>query len=211
MAFHEVQFPTTVSRGSSGGPRRMTDIVTLRSGYEFRNSLWANSRRTYNAGLGLRNLNDLYEAIEFFEARRGRLHGFRWKDWADYKSGAPTDVITNTDQIIGTGDGSNAVFQLSKSYSASSNPYSRVIAKPIVSSLTVAVNGTSKTGWGTDYSVDSTTGIITFNSPIANTLPVTAGFEFDVPVRFDQDEIMVNVELFSAGQVPDISIIEVRI
>jgi len=189
----------------------MTDVVTLRSGFEFRNSLWSNSRRSYNAGIGLRNIKDVYEVIEFFEARRGKLHGFRWKDWSDCSSGAPTDAITNTDQEIGVGDGTETVFQLSKVYSASSNPYTRVIKKPVVGTVKVSVNGISQTGGGDDYTLDPETGLITFDSPVTNGHPVTAGFEFDVPVRFDQDEIMVNVELFNAGHVPDISIVEVRL
>lgn len=210
MAFHEVLFPSDISRGSSGGPRRLTDVVTLRSGFEFRNSLWANSRRSYNAGLGLRHMDHLYQAIEFFEARRGRLHGFRWKDWSDYKSGSPTSTITNADQQIGTGNGVITVFQLTKLYSSSSSPYTREIKKPVAGSLTVAVNGVAQT-IATDFTVNTTTGLVTFAVAPGNGLPVTAGFEFDVPVRFDQDEILVNVELFDSGQVPDLSIMEIRI
>jgi len=210
MAFHEVLFPSDISRGSSGGPRRLTDVVILRSGFEFRNSLWANSRRSYNAGLGLRHMDHLYTAIEFFEARRGRLHGFRWKDWSDFKSGSPTSTITNADQQIGTGNGVITVFQLTKLYSSSSSPYTREIKKPVAGSLTVAINGVAKT-ITTDYTIDTTTGLVTFLVAPGNTLSVTAGFEFDVPVRFDQDEILVNVELFDSGQVPDLSIMEIRI
>ena len=206
MAFHEVQFPTNVSRGSSGGPRRMTDIVTLRSGYEFRNSLWANSRRTYNAGLGLRQMNDLYEALEFFESRRGMLHGFRWKDWADYKSGPPTNEVTNTDQEIGTGDGATRVFRLKKRYGNDDSSYDRFISKPILESVVVSIDGIATE----DFSVDPSTGQVFLEvSPSLGKI-IRAGFEFDVPVRFNQDELLVNVENFDAGMSPDISIIEIR-
>lgn len=205
MAFHEIQFPTSISRGSSGGPRRFTDIVTLRSGHEERNSIWLNSRRIYDAGLGLRDINDVYDALAFFEGRRGRLHGFRWKDWSDYKSGKPGDAITDTDQTIGTGDGSVVDFQLVKSYD-SVNPYSRDIKKPVASTIEIALDGISTSA----FSVDTTTGIVTMDSPPGVGVSVSAGFEFDVPVRFDTEELLINVDTFMAGTVPAIPIIEVR-
>lgn len=210
MAFHEVRFPTGVSKGSSGGPRRITDIVTLRSGFEQRNSIWANSRRFYNAGLGLRNLKDLYEVLEFFEARRGRLHGFRYKDWSDYKSKDPTAAVTNNDIQIGVGDGTTVNFQLSKIYSDAGGSWTRIIKKPVQGSVVVALNGSAQTE-GSNFTVDYTTGIVTFSAAPGNGVSVTAGFEFDVPVRFDVDQIMVNVEQFNAGAIPDIDIVEIRI
>lgn len=210
MAFHEVQFPTGISKGSSGGPSRMTDIVTLRSGFEQRNSIWNNSRRKYNAGLGLQDIKNLYEAIAFFEARRGRLHGFRWKDWADYKSGDPISETTTNDVQLGVGDGTIVDFQLLKVYADAAGSYTRTIKKPVAGTVKVAVNGSPRTE-GTHFTVDSTTGIITFASPPGSGAVVTAGFEFDVPVRFDQDQIVVNVEQFNAGAVPDIDVLEIRI
>ena len=105
MNFHEVRFPAALSVGSSGGPERRTEIVTLSNGFEERNSPWAHSRRRYDAGLGVRSLDDLAEVIAFFEARHGQLYGFRWKDWTDYKSCAPSAAPRRTDQVLGTGDG----------------------------------------------------------------------------------------------------------
>lgn len=210
MAFHEIQFPTGISRGSSGGPMRMTEVVTLRSGYEQRNTIWADSRRKYDAGLGLQDLKDLYETLEFFEARRGRLHGFRWKDWADYKSLDPITATSATDINIGTGDNSTTTFQLVKNYSDSGGSYTRTIKKPVSGSVKIAVDSSVQTE-GIDFTVDTTTGIITFTSAPGSGLAVTAGFEFDVPVRFDMDEIIVNVEQFNAGAIPTIDIVEIKV
>jgi len=86
MAFHDVRFPTNLSLGSLGGPERRTEIVTFANGHEERNTPWAQSRRRYDAGLGLRSLEDLETVIAFFEARQGMLHAFRWKDWVDFRS-----------------------------------------------------------------------------------------------------------------------------
>ncbi len=114
MAFHEVRFPAGISLGATGGPERRTEIVVVGSGAEERNSHWADSKRSYNAGYGIKSANDLHEVIAFFEERRGRLHGFRWKDWSDYKSCAPAATPSAADQAIGLGDGVNASFQLAR-------------------------------------------------------------------------------------------------
>jgi uncharacterized protein (TIGR02217 family) len=116
MGFHEVRFPVALSFGSSGGPERRTEIVTLTNGYEERNTPWEHSRRRYDAGIGLRSLVDLEAVIAFFEARRGQLYGFRWKDWTDWNSAGHGKSPGAADQRIGTGDGATRVFQLSKVY-----------------------------------------------------------------------------------------------
>src|SRR5436190_24074049 len=110
MSFHETRFPTAISRAAHGGPERRTDVVVLGSGAEERNARWVDSRRSYNAGYGVKSLNDLHAVIAFFEERRGRLHGFRWKDHADFKSCAPQAAITALDQQLGVGDGVTAGF-----------------------------------------------------------------------------------------------------
>lgn len=212
MSFHDVRFPTAISRGAHGGPERRTDIVVLGSGHEQRNSRWADSRRVYNAGYGVRSLDDLHAVIGFFEERRGRLHGFRWRDHADWKSCAPEAAPAALDQRIGTGDGATAVFQLTKTYGALFQPYTRVIAKPAAGSVLVAVAGVLKTE-GTDFTLDHTTGRVAFPSGKipGSGAAVTAGFEFDVPVRFDTDKLEVNLQGFRHGAIPSIAIVEVRL
>ncbi|WP_181708738.1 phage distal tail protein, Rcc01695 family [Chthonobacter rhizosphaerae] len=205
-AFHEVSFPLSVALGATGGPERRTEIVVLASGREVRNGRWADSRRRYDAGSGVRSLDDLARVIAFFEERRGRLHGFRFRDRADCRSGAPSAALARTDQRIGTGDGATRIFQLTKTYGASFAPYVRRIVKPVAETVVVAVNGAAA-----PVTVDGATGLVTF-AP-ANTPPpgaaVTAGFLFDVPVRFDTDALTVNLSGFSAGEIPRIPLIEV--
>lgn len=209
-SFHEVRFPDDISRGSSGGPERRDDIVTLRSGFEERNTIWESSLHSYDAGIGLRDMADVYTVKEFFEARRGRLYGFRWKDWSDFRSNGPTDAITPTDQLIGTGNGVALTYQLKKVYTSGGETYTRDIKKPVQGTVKISVNNVEKletTHWTCDY----TTGIITFLSAPPNLQAVKAGFEFDVPVRFDQTKLEINVELFSAGSVPAVKIQELRV
>ncbi|MCF8484797.1 MAG: DUF2460 domain-containing protein [Rhodobacteraceae bacterium] len=210
MAFHEIRFPANLSFGSVGGPERRTEVVTLANGFEERNTPWAHSRRRYEAGAGLRNLDDIETLISFFEARRGRMHGFRWKDWSDYKSCLPSQRTTVTDQLIGTGDGVSVVYALSKTYRSGEQTYTRAITKPVEGTVIVGVARDPKIE-GLEFTVNTATGEITFAVPPDIGVPVSAGFEFDVPVRFDTDRIMTSVASFQAGEIPDVPVMEVRV
>jgi uncharacterized protein (TIGR02217 family) len=210
MAFHEIRFPANLSFGAVGGPERRTEIVTLSNGFEERNSPWAQSRRRYDAGLGLRSLDDLAALVAFFEARQGQLHGFRWKDWADFKSCQPGAKVGERDQLIGVGDGMTRAFQLRKAYASGDQVYWRPILKPVAGTVRVSLEqraAIETEGWV----VDLETGIITFDDPVPEGAEVRAGFEFDVPVRFDTDRVQVSVASFQAGEVPNVPVIEVRL
>lgn len=209
MAFHEVRFPTAIAFGSSGGPERRTDVVTLASGGEERNGRWAHSRRRYEAGYGVKSLADLQVVLAFFEARAGRLHGFRFKDHLDFSSAAALAAVTGFDQVIGTGDGAIRVYALAKNYVSGGITYRRDITKPVVGSVKVAV-GTVEQDEGADFTVDATTGSITFATAPAAGASVTAGFEFDVPVRFDTDRLEISLTAFQAGDIPSIPLLEIR-
>jgi uncharacterized protein (TIGR02217 family) len=208
MSFHEVRFPLALSFGSSGGPERRTEIVALTNGFEERNTPWEHSRRRYDAGTGLRSLADLDAVTAFFEARRGRLHGFRWKDWADFRTGTHGQQPSAGDQHIGTGDGQTRSFPLIKTYADGAASYARPIRKPVEGSVRIAIGGTeTSSGWA----VDTTSGQVLFDTAPGSGVPVTAGFAFDVPVRFDTDHLSISVESFRAGQVPSIPVVEVRL
>lgn len=210
MAFHEIRFPANLSFGSLGGPERRTEIVTLQNGFEERNTPWQHSRRRYDAGVGLRSLDDLEALIAFFEARRGQLHGFRWKDWADFRSCPPSRRPGPLDQPIGTGDGRQRVFGLVKTYRSGGESYVRPIAKPVAGTVSVAIGDDPRVE-GVEFEVDVTGGRVTFAVPPPEGAPVSAGFEFDVPVRFDTDRIQVSVASFQAGDVPGVPVVEVRL
>lgn len=210
MAFHEVRFPANLSFGSIGGPERRTEIVALASGFEERNTPWAHARRRYDAGMGLRSLDDLSTLVAFFEARAGQLHGFRWKDWSDYKSCLPSRSPAFDDQVIGTGDGIATTFQLTKAYCSGPGRYQRPISKLVQDTVRAGIGG-NEVFPDTHYRVNHHTGMITFREPPAMGAEITAGFEFDVPVRFDTDRIAVSVSSFQAGEMPAIPVIEVRV
>jgi len=197
MSFHPIRFPLDIALGARGGPERATDIVTLASGREERNSRWARSRRKYNAGYGVKSRADMQAVLAFFEERRGRFHSFLWRDGLDCSS--------DGSQVIGTGDGVKTTFQLVKKYGADFDPYLRAITKPVASSVSVAVAGVG----ANDFSVDELTGIVTLDAPPALGAVVTAEFVFDVPVRFDTDRLDIELTSFDAAEAPSIPLIEV--
>ena len=204
MTFHPIRFPLDISLGARGGPERKTDVITLASGREQRNGRWQHSRRRYNAGYGVKSRADMAAVLAFFEERRGRLHGFLWRDGLDYSSGGA--VPTALDQSIGTGDGATTVFQLTKRYGANFDPYFRPITRPVSGSVKVAVAGSEVlSGWA----VDGATGVVTFGVAPANGAAVTAGFLFDVPVRFDTDRLDVELTSFDGAEVPAIPLVEI--
>ena len=210
--FHEVRFPLDIALKSRGGPQRRTDIVTLGSGKEARNARWSRSLRRFDAGYGVKSVAALAAVVAFFEERRGMLYGFRFRDRADFKSCAPDAAPSPLDQIIGTGDGAQRSFTLVKTYGARFAPYAREIRKPVEGSVRIAVNGVEK-GAGLDFDVDASTGVVSFRAGRAPPLgaSVTAGFFFDVPVRFDTDYLEIDFAAFDAGEIPKIPIIEISL
>ncbi len=209
--FHDGRFPVEVSFGATGGPERRNEIVLLTSGRERRNLRFAQSRRYFDAGTGVRSLADLYEIIAFIEARRGSFHGFRFRDPFDMKSCPPDKTPWATDQIIGTGDGVTARFQLFKRYGSGPDSYLRRICKPVEGSVRVSIDGVERS-YPADFTIDHATGIVTFGlSAIpANGQTVRTGYEFDVPARFDTERIAISLSAFQAGQIPSIPIIEIE-
>jgi uncharacterized protein (TIGR02217 family) len=210
MSFHEILFPVDIALNSEGGPTRRTEIVALVSGHEQRNSPWAGSRRAFNAGYGVKSLADIEDVIAFFEARHGRLYGFRFRDPFDCKSCRVSETPAPDDQLIGTGDGEATLFQLVKRYVSGAAVYVRAIKKPVAGTVRVAVDG-EELSEGEDFTVDETSGVVMFAAPPGEGLAVMAGFIFDTPVRFDADELRINLAAFKAGDIPSIPLIEVLV
>lgn len=200
--FHDVRLREDVERGARGGPRFKTTVVEMGSGFEQRNQDWQFARAEYDISYGIMDHDTYSEVVEFFNARRGRAFGFRFKDWSDYEA---------EDVLIGTGDGSTVEFQLIKAYSDAASTYNRTITRPVNGTLTITVDGVTQTeGAGDDYTVDYSTGVVTFNSAPAVGLEVRATFEFDVPVRFDVDHLDLDVVWYDAASIPELVLREIR-
>ena len=207
-AFHEVSLALPFALGASGGPERRVDIVTLGSGAEARNTPWAHGRRRYDIGGAVRTLDQMHELIAFFEARRGKLHGFRFRDPFDFKSCAPSATPTANDQILGAGDGERVTFSLLKAYGAGETAYLRPISKPVAGSALVAIDGAPLAPGA--FTVASESGIVTLDAAPVLGAVVSAGFIFDTPVRFDIDRLDMSIDGFGAGHAVAIPLVEVR-
>lgn len=210
MAHLDRQFPQDVAQGAQGIARRRDEIVTLASGREEINQRWQHARRSWLAGLAIRTADDMAAVLDLWEEAQGRRHSFRFQDWLDYKSCAPSQTPAPTDQPLGVGDGAAAEFKVAKTY-GSALPYIRPIALPRPASLRLALDGVeTASGW----SLSATGGVVTFDTPPAAGVEVRAGFLFDVPVRFEEDSILAEWTYFRPGgdgvaQAPDVSLIEV--
>lgn len=208
MSFDEIELPFRVGFGSKGGPNFSTEIIVVDSGYERRNQNWAQARRVFDARSGVRSASDAASLLAFFHARAGRARGFRLKDWSDFSSAADNVSAPGfADQTIGVGNGANTSFQLIKNYCSGGVTHARTITKPIGGSIIVGVNGARLFG---GWSADVTTGIVTFATAPVFGQAVTAGFLFDVPVRFDADYLPLSAENY-AGYQADVPIVEIRV
>jgi len=197
MSFTEVRFPENISYGSTGGPEFSTDIVVTHNGCEQRNINWSNARTRYNISYGVRSNEQLLELITFFRARRGKAVGFRFKDWSDF---------TATNQEIGVGDSTQTTFQLIKTYVNGTDNHIRMIKKPVYDTVEIYLNDQKNS----EYSVDYSTGKITFIKPPTKDAIITASFEFDVPVRFDTDYLSASIDNYGSNSCNNIPLVEVR-
>ncbi|MGE0252402.1 MAG: DUF2460 domain-containing protein [Dongiaceae bacterium] len=199
MAFHEVQFPNDIAYGATGGPEFATSVVATASGFEQRNINWSSARGRWDVASGLKKQTQLDTLVAFFRARKGRAHGFRFKDWTDYKT---------TAQALGTGNGTITTFQLIRTYSSGGATDVRTITKPVAGTVKVYLAGVQQmSGW----SVNTTTGVITFTTAPGNNVAVSADYEFDVPVRFDTDRMAITIEQINLHQWSGIPIVEIRV
>ena len=198
-SFHEVRFPDAIAYGATGGPEYLTDIVILQSGFEQRNQNWDSARARYDVSTGIKNRMQATEVISFFRARKGRAYGFRFKDWSDYRV---------TGQLIGTGNGTQTAFQLTKTYTSGGENETRPLKKPVSGTVKIYKDSVLQSSGVT---VDYTTGVVTFTTAPAAGVLITADCEFDVPVRFDTDRLAIRIqshELFVWDQIP---LIEIRL
>jgi uncharacterized protein (TIGR02217 family) len=198
MAFVETKFPDDIAYGATGGPEYSTSIIETFSGHEQRNINWSQARGSWNVAHGVKTPDQLKELIEFFYARRGRAVGFRFKDWSDYS-------ISN--QVIGTGNDAITTFQLVKSYSNGGVTVDRPITKPVAGTISIFAGGVLQ---ASGVSVNTATGVVTFDTAPADEVEITASFEFDVPVRFDTDKLDINLESYGVGSWQNIPVIELR-
>lgn len=203
--FDEVRLELPVAFGARGGPETAVDVVRLASGIEARNARWSGARRRWDVGGVALAAADAAALAAFFEARGGRLRGFRLRDVLDWKSCGFGEDVSDIDQEIGVGDGAETSFQLVKAYANGGVSWSRTICKPVAGSVVVAVDGVATSA----FSLDVVTGVVTLDAAPGVGEAVTAGFTFDVPVRFDVERLELSAEGAGLMRVGSLGLVEV--
>lgn len=202
-----VKLPDDIERGARGGPTFNTDVIISSSGHVSTNQRWSLPLYKWDIGYGIQTMEDVDAILQVFIGARGRVYGFRFKDWSDYQ----IPLITN---VIGTGDGAETDFQIYKTYTNGVRTLQRKITRPVDNgTIEVQVAGTPYTeggGGGTGYTVDYSTGIISFNVAPPNLNAVYCKCEFDIPVMFESDEIGVVLETYDAAEIDNIIVMEIR-
>ncbi len=194
-----VRLPEDVERGANGGPAWRTIVQTLSSGNEQRIQEWQEQRGAWQIGYGITTLALLQAVVDLFQAQKGRAFAFLFKDWSDFAGTAEATVPT-------VGDAVETDFQMTRNYDTAVRSYARPITQTIDATVNVYIDTILQVS---GFTLEAG-GIIRFSSPPAGGEVITADFEFDVPVRFNQDNLNIDVEVFDKGSIPDISIIEVR-
>lgn len=205
QAFDDVVFPLNIGRGAEVSAEFSTNVVSLMSGHERRNSDWADARMSYDVAPGVRSEEELTELIDFFRARRGAAIAFRFGDPFDNSSNGASGPPSATDQRIGEGDGVRTAFRLVKNYGLGPSAQVRAITRPRPGTIIVAINGTQISAW-----TQGPLGEIRLDTAPAAGAAITAGYRFDVPVRFGQDRIDVNRATFGAGEMPSVLLVEIK-
>lgn len=214
MGFHDVRFPDDIAYGSQGGPGFNTNVIVTDSGAEERVARWSEARHRFDAAYGIRTLSQVNLVKEFYMARQGVANSFRFKDFADFTTGTDgTGAHDDEDVSIGTGDGSDTTFQLIKKYTSGPTTRNRTITYPVSGTVLVAVATVAQTE-GVDFTVNHTTGVVTFDGSAipAGATDITAGFEFDVGVRFGEEvdaSLQMIYDSFESGSIPSIPLVEV--
>ena len=198
MSFHNARFPSSISFKAEGGPVFKTEISTVKSGQEKRNILWSKSRAEYQINFKEISQNEVSKLISFFMARMGKAYSFRFKDWNDFEA---------NDEIIGDGDGTKTDFQLTKKYGDDENIYTRKITKPVEGSMRVYISGVEQQS---GYSLNYNDGIIIFDNPISLGSEVSASFQFDIHVRFENDMLLAKTDSYSTSSIKNIKLIEIK-
>lgn len=206
QAFDDISFPLDIGRRAQVAPAFSTRVIESVSGHEQRSTEWADARLSFDAGPGVRSEADIATLIAFFRSRRGAARGFRFRDPFDNVSGDFGAEPSAIDQILGQGDGARSAFPLVKYYGMGAEPQLRFITRPVENGIRVALDGIEQVaGWS-----HLGGGVIVFDDPPGEGVEVTAGFRFDVPVRFAEDRLEIDRETFAAGIVPSVPLVEIR-
>jgi uncharacterized protein (TIGR02217 family) len=226
MAHDDIRLSEFVERGALGGPGFKTNVTTSDSGDEQRNQEWTRTRAEYDISYGVLRMEDdglvvlaVEEILKFYYMRRGALRSFLFKDWSDYKIGDPVTPADTSAQVIADGDDTTGPFQVVQLHSDGVAPdFNRIINKIVSGTLTV-YNDSTELFDPADYSITAL-GVITLIAALDSTGGAGPGgvhqlkvnCEFDVPVRFDENDEVLRISVIwaQAGEIPQLNVFEVK-
>lgn len=194
-----IRLPEQLEAGASAKPRYSTEIVSTDGGWEVRNSRWAYPKHEFSFSLSPGTKDDEWLTVfrNLFYAAGGSAEAFLFKHWSDFEG---------LDEEIGTGDGIETEFQLVKNYTAGAITRERKITRPVEDTVVIFADSVVVPGASVDYS----TGIVTITPAPALNVKITADFEFDIPVRFEDDEIELLGLTHDLDQPVSLVLLEVR-
>jgi uncharacterized protein (TIGR02217 family) len=202
MTISSYRLPDNIESGSGFGPSWSNVIQESIAGTEQRYARWTKCRGVGDLSLGLQSsedpLGDFRAIYAMFMAHRGSLYPWRFR--CDYDSSAEHE-------FFGVGDGIQTEFQLTMTYDPGllllgiPGPLSYV--RDIV--LVVGVPVIEIAGTPTIAFSLTSGGIIIFDS--APTGDLTWSGTFDIPVRFDTDNLPI---IMNAGDLAGIHSIPIK-
>ena len=187
MTFHNVRLPTGYQYSSQFGAGFQTVIQQTASGHEVRIARQSQGKHRFRLRKQLQGNAEMAALKDFGVRMRGALDSFRVKDVSDFTTAADgVSAHLITDVQIGNGDGSKQAYQLVKWYNFGlTGAYPRTMTLPVAGTVLVAVGAAPQT-LGVDFTLTDPGGVITFTVAPGLGVPITAGFEFDVPARFEK-------------------------
>jgi len=199
MSIDAVEFPLNARRLGPSVETAVT-LLTNFTGNEVVNPNRSQYRRVFNAAFGVRSLADLRILSAFFHAMGGPVTGFLVKDWTDFQTTRTATTlasspVTITTQGVATETSTSGVWQLQKKYTVGSRSHLRNLKRPKAGGL-IYFDNVLKTVT-TDYTYDTTTGLLTVvsGSPTA----ITHTLEFFVPCRFAQKNLPADLIMYRAA------------
>ncbi len=219
MSFHDIQFPNKIAFGAIGGPRFKNEVFATAGGHETRFANWLRVKAHWDVAHGLKDFDDLVELHTFFRARRGRAYGFRFRDWSDFvaQEGASptgTGIQFGASDLnpLNVQDGGNTTFFLTKWYPSTvidpdpaSIRFVRRITRPIAGTISIWLDG-SPLGFTLGL-----LGQVNLSAAPGPSQVLSWDGEFDLPVRFGTDQMMMTRDSYGYhtwGEIPVDEILE---
>lgn len=184
-SFIEERLLDEMAYGFSGGPTYNTLITSLRSGVQRRKIQRTRPLHRFAGSFDRREDAVVEQLLDAYHATYGAAVGFRFKNWLDYEA---------TAEVIGVATGALQSLQLIKTYKFGTSANPVPIRKPVQGEVQLFANGTPIAS-----TTNTSTGLVTFSAAAGHVISWTG--EFDLPVSFDSDEFVGQIDTYGASTI----------